>query len=497
MAYPKIDYRTVCRFAFPLFSVLFGIWIGGDKGWGGNNALFSPSATQIFLREWATAKSEITGDGGICGIEVRRLPDGEVLLGENAHAPLIPASVTKVLTSLAALKKLGPDHVFKTEFRGHKPQNGVITGNLFISSNGNPLWFSRDVKYCVESFVSTLGIKEIQGSVIVDQRFFMPSVERLCLDGKCYRSYNPTISAVAVDFNTLTITVYPGQKIGEKARVSWGESGIAPIPIRNSTKTVPPKQKTALSFKLVSESGELIGVLTGRISAKDRCGTTFAFKLDDPSKVIVGAVRNLLIANRVRIGQAPAPTYGEPVTLFSCRTPSLSEVLHGINRHSNNFMAEMLLRHLGGETLGPPGTREKGAQVVAGVLKEIGISPKEFYLDSGSGLSYTTKASPATFGHALTHLYNNQLLRDPFLASLAENGRDGTLRRHWAGAPFRVKGKTGTLANVVGFSGYVFWSDSAPPFIVTYICNNVSKTWKIRHVMDNFVWRSVMALRKL
>ncbi|MCX7823622.1 MAG: D-alanyl-D-alanine carboxypeptidase/D-alanyl-D-alanine-endopeptidase [Syntrophobacterales bacterium] len=469
-----------------------------SKGWCGSNALFSPSASQVFVREWATAKSEISGDADLCGIEIRRLPDGQVLLSENNHVPLVAASLTKVLTSLAALKKLGPDHVFRTEFRGQRPQNGVIQGNLFVVSDGNPLWFSKDLKYCVESFVSTLGIKAIQGGIIVDQRFFLPSVERLCLDGKCHKSYNPTISAVAVDFNTLTISVYPGQKIGERARVGWGESWVTPIPLRNLTKTVSQKQRTALSLRLKLESGELVGVLSGNISIKDKCGTTLAIKLDDPSKIISGAVKNLLLANRVKIGSSVMPIQGEGLTtIFSCRTPTLAEVLHGINRHSNNFMAEMLLRHLGGEVMGAPGTREKGIKVVSGVLQDIGVPLREFYLDSGSGLSYTTKASPAAFGLALTYLYNNPPFRDPFLASLAENGREGTLRRHWVGAPFRVKGKTGTLARAVGFSGYVFWEDDAPPFAITYICNNVSKTWKVRQVMDKFVWKTAMALKRL
>jgi D-alanyl-D-alanine carboxypeptidase/D-alanyl-D-alanine-endopeptidase (penicillin-binding protein 4) len=482
----------------PWLAVILSLLLSVTDSMGASNALFSPAAQQIFAHEWAVAKSEISGSAGVCGVEVRRMPDGQVLLGENNHVPLIAASVTKVLTSLAALKKLGPDHAFRTELRGQKPENGVIPGNLYVVSNGNPLWFSRDVKNCVESFVSMLGIKAVRGSVIVDQRFFSPSVERLCLDGKCYRSYNPTISPVAVDFNSLVITVYPGERVGERARVAWGDSWAVPIPVRNLAKTVSAKQKTAVSFRLSSESGELVGVLTGRISIRERYGRTFAYKLDDPSRVIAGAVRNILLANRVKVGTAAIPVQSDaPTVLFTCRTPTVSEALHGINKHSNNFMAEMLLRHVGGEVLGPPGTREKGAQVVASVLQEIGVPRNEFYLDSGSGLSYSTKVSPATFGAALTHFYRNQSLFAPFLASLAENGRDGTLRRHWSGAPFRVKGKTGTLANAVGFSGYVFWDDDSPPFTVTYLCNNVSGTWKVRQAMDKFVWRSVMALKKM
>lgn len=480
------------------FLVVLSLMLSATGSRGGSNALLSPMAQQIFAREWAVAKSEISASAGICGVEVRRMPDGQVLMAENNHVPLVAASVTKVLTSLAALKKLGPEHTFRTEFHGQKPQNGVIPGNLYVVSNGNPLWFSRDVKECVESFVSMLGIKAIQGNVIVDQRFFSPSVERLCLDGKCYRAYNPTISPVAVDFNSLVIKVYPGERVGERVRVAWGDSWAVPIPIRNSAKTVSAKQKTAVSFRLSSESGELVGILTGRMSIKEKCGRTFAYKLDDPSKVIAGAVRNILMTNKVRVGTVAVPFQSDSaVPLFTCRTPTVSEALHGINKHSNNFMAEMLFRHLGGEILGPPGTKEKGARVVSSVLEEIGVPRQEFYLDSGSGLSYTTKASPAAFGMALTYLYRNQSLLMPFLASLAENGGEGTLRRHWAGAPFRVKGKTGTLANAVGFSGYVFWDNSAPPFTVTYLCNNVSGTWKVRQAMDKFVWRSVMALKKI
>ncbi len=474
-------------------SVIIGICTVSHDALGVEGS-FSPAVSQGIQREWITARSKVAREAGMCAVEVRSLPDGRPLFSDNAHVPLVPASLTKVFTSLAALKKLGPSYTFRTEIRGPKIQQGVVPGNLLIFSNGNPLWFSKDVKSCVEEFAALHNLRAVQGGVVVDQRFFLPSVEQLCLDtGKCGKSYDPLVSPVAVDFNTLTLTVYPGTKVGEKPRISWG-GGPFPLPVTLLAKTVSAKQRTTLSFHLTAASGEVRGVLKGQISLRDAEGTTLAVKIFDPSSLIATAVRSILVNRRVSVGSS-STTVHNAETLYTCKTPTLSEVLHGINRHSNNFMAEMLFRSLGGEVMGAPATREKATQAVSSVLREIGVPPQEFSLDSGSGLSYTTKASAAAFGTALTYLYRNPSIQVPFMASLAENGRDGTLRRHWAGEKFRVKGKTGTLAHALGFSGYVFWDDTAPPLVVTFICNDVSQIWKVRQSMDDFVRKIVTVVR--
>ena len=54
------------------------------------------------------------GMGGVFSAEVADLTSGKVLYAHRAGTPSIPASTTKLLTSTAALSRLGPDHTFST-----------------------------------------------------------------------------------------------------------------------------------------------------------------------------------------------------------------------------------------------------------------------------------------------------------------------------------------------------------------------------------------------
>ena len=55
--------------------------------------------------------------------------DGTVLLAQAASVPVHPASVSKVPTTLALLRKLGPDYRFVTTFAASGPvHDGTIRG---------------------------------------------------------------------------------------------------------------------------------------------------------------------------------------------------------------------------------------------------------------------------------------------------------------------------------------------------------------------------------
>ena len=62
---------------------------------------------------------------------------GRTLFSKNADHRLVPASTLKILTALAALHYLGPDHRFITEF--YMDHNN----NLFVKGYGDPLLISE------------------------------------------------------------------------------------------------------------------------------------------------------------------------------------------------------------------------------------------------------------------------------------------------------------------------------------------------------------------
>ncbi len=121
-------------------------------------------------------------------------------------------------------------------------------------------------------------------------------------------------------------------------------------------------------------------------------------------------------------------------------------------------MAEMLLKSLGGYVAGAPGDSGKGIAVVRTTLREAGIPDEIETLDCGSGLSRFCRISPETFCRLLAAAWNDNGIREEFISSLAANGEQGTLRRRMHQPGLTVRGKTGTLNDVIGFAGYVIGS---------------------------------------
>ena len=136
-------------------------------------------------------------------------------------------------------------------------------------------------------------------------------------------------------------------------------------------------------------------------------------------------------------------------------SPTLAVVVQDLGKRSNNFAAEQLLRTLGGETAGRPGTWDKGLEAVARYLDGIGIRRGTYVMKNGSGLYDSNRFSAEQMASSARRLARLSHLRE-FLASLAVGGTDGTLAHRMGGslAERYVRAKTGTLANVSCLSGF-------------------------------------------
>ncbi len=93
--------------------------------------------------------------------------DGTVLLAQAAARPVHPASVSKVPTTLALLRALGPDHRFVTTFTvsGHLA-DGRLDGPLVVQSGRDPALVDEDA-LLVAQHLNALGIRTIAGPLLV------------------------------------------------------------------------------------------------------------------------------------------------------------------------------------------------------------------------------------------------------------------------------------------------------------------------------------------
>src|SRR5258708_22804041 len=75
---------------------------------------------------------------------VQRLSDGATILAHQPARPMQPASTIKLLTSLAALDRLGPAYRARTELRATgRLVRGVLEGDLVLHAAGDVAFDSR------------------------------------------------------------------------------------------------------------------------------------------------------------------------------------------------------------------------------------------------------------------------------------------------------------------------------------------------------------------
>lgn len=91
--------------------------------------------------------------------------DGTVLLAQAATKPVHPASVSKVPTTLALLRRLGPDHRFVTTFTASGPiSDGTLSGDLWVEGEGDPALVDENA-LLVADRLHELGIQRVAGTL--------------------------------------------------------------------------------------------------------------------------------------------------------------------------------------------------------------------------------------------------------------------------------------------------------------------------------------------
>jgi serine-type D-Ala-D-Ala carboxypeptidase/endopeptidase (penicillin-binding protein 4) len=112
----------------------------------------------------AAAARSILGAGQGVYVEAT---DGTVLVAQAASTPVHPASVSKVPTTLALLRKFGPEHRFETTFatRG-RILDGTLYGDLLVHSDGDPSLVDENALLVAQQLRES-GVKRIAGQLKV------------------------------------------------------------------------------------------------------------------------------------------------------------------------------------------------------------------------------------------------------------------------------------------------------------------------------------------
>jgi D-alanyl-D-alanine carboxypeptidase/D-alanyl-D-alanine-endopeptidase (penicillin-binding protein 4) len=172
------------------------------------------------------------------------------------------------------------------------------------------------------------------------------------------------------------------------------------------------------------------------------------------------------------------------IPVAQLESPPLATIIRFMDRESDNFTAEMLLKQLGA-VASDHGTSATGATVVTQALSQAGVPLTGVRIVDGSGLSRLDRLTANAVAGILKAAWADPAVRPAFVAALPVAGVNGTLEDRLRRPPARgrVLAKTGTTDIASALSGYV-----GTRFVFTVLQNgHPLSDWWARRAQDRFV----------
>lgn len=420
------------------------------------------------------------------GVAVLDLTTNKVLAASNEHAPLNPASNAKLYTAAASLALLHADHRYETTLLG-KAHDQEVTGDVVLRGHGDPSLTTGDL-YAMAADLKGQGIRRITGDIVVDQRDFdeqttPPAFEQRPSEWAAFRA---PISAVAVNENTLTLTVRPGAS-GEAAHFSFDPPGF--VYAEGSVMTGDDGADN-VGLELAGSGQRMTAKLSGKIGAGSRYAR-YSRRVEDPTLLAGYVLKAMLDEVGIKVqGDVKAGSGKVTSVLVRHQSKPLSELLYELGKVSNNFYAEMIFKSLSGELKGRPAKSSDSASIVLDWVNKIGAGDQGLVIKNGSGLYDANRVTAFSEVELLRSAWLDQGIFPEYESQLAIGGVDGTLHKRFRELRSKraVRAKTGTLADVVALSGYVSQGPGKPPLGFSVLVNHVpGKVSEARSAVDRLV----------
>jgi len=340
--------------------------------------------------------------GAEVAVAVLCIDDGRWLLRHHADRQLRLASVAKLFVSAAALAGLGSDYAFHTRLQGLGPQvDGTLPG-LGVIASGSPCldehFSDKKPQRIFAGWAAQLrerGIERIAGDIVIDCSRFAGPIRPASYPAdhrNAQQWYSAPASAFAWNDNCIEVRAVP-QQAGERALVQVRPRSSR-IELINKTRSVANGGNKGIVCHRAHHSNTI--TVSGRYSK-----TTEWFPLaihEDPALLAGDELSAALseagipVTGQVRLGNVRA----HDGRLLLEHVDPLLPALAILNRRSQNFYGEQILRVVGYHRRGS-GSIAAGTAAIEDLLSaEHGIDPEHIQLLDGSGLSYDNRSSAST-----------------------------------------------------------------------------------------------------
>ena len=413
------------------------------------------------------------------GIAVYDLTANQLLYRHQAEKFYRPASVQKLLTSVAAIDGLTAEYPVQTlVLTDGELQDTMLHGDLYLRGGFDSEFNEADMDNLVAQLYEQ-GIRRVTGKIYADvsMKDSLPYNPGWSWDDGYYY-YQPELTPLIYHKGYLTLTFSPS--------TSQRPSTIKIDP-PTSLYTIDNKTSGAGAFRLyrnLTEGNRVIHV-RGRV----RSTVSDHITVPRPYELFVDVFRSKALARGIQVGEyAGIRTIPPLVGLLGETSRPLSELLSRSLKNSDNLSAEALFyilanarrdgntqRDIEGrdyiidgissdavsgnnsDTTHTPISWEDGAAAVRELLRVVGVNDAECGISDGSGLSVYNSISPDAIISVLRYAAHRPRIMEALYPALAIAGVDGTLRNRMKGTPAQdnVHAKTGSLTGVSALAGYL------------------------------------------
>jgi D-alanyl-D-alanine carboxypeptidase/D-alanyl-D-alanine-endopeptidase (penicillin-binding protein 4) len=441
------------------------------------------------------------------GAMVTEVSTGDTLFMRNVELSFMPASVTKLFTTAAALEQLGPDYRYVTRLYADGTQIAhTLHGDLVIRGAGDPSTGApgpnrMDLFNAFADSLLALEIHEINGHLIGDDNVFddIPLGADWSWEDLVY-GYAAQVSGLTFHDAIVNVRVHPTRP-GLPGRLSVTPELTNYFTLYNQSVTLPRGQPLEEGHTRAPNSNQIT------ISSAVPLGYSDPEELavHNPTLYFVHGLRTLLDSRGILVqGRSfdvdnlpAAPDYHGAHVVARHTSAPLSELAATINKESHNLYAEHVLKTLGFEYPDPdedsdPGSTAMGVAAAMRTYSAANMDLTRMQLVDGSGLSRKNLVTPAMTMKLLRYmaLHPDTSVRESFLTSLAVGGKDGTLEYRFTenAAGFgRVRAKTGSLGNVSSLAGYVTRQDGSMLAFVIFANHFQGRHSPIHAIQESFV----------
>lgn len=290
---------------------------------------------------------KFVGSGAVvpesCSVVVIEIDGKKKLYSHNSEAPLIPASINKVVTIASLLEKTGIDYRYATEiYAGGKIKNGVLEGNLVVVGGGDPSLgatvepVGEDIIAECVAALKDKGVTAIEGDIVVDE------------------------------------SVFPGPATPP----SWHPSDLS------------------------QSYGTGVHGLNYQRNASGKASVA------NPASVFVNTLRNALRREGIAVQQMADRPSNRKELLLKHLSPPIDEIMRSCMMRSDNLYAEAFLRTLA-LLKGKEATTENGADAEMDYWKKKRLPLDSVTIVDGSGLSRSNRMTADMMAEVLMYMADN------------------------------------------------------------------------------------------